>query len=167
MTVVNRVAAIAAALILASCTTSPLADENATTTTGTIPTPDSAPVPVTDGGPDATADESSECDRLHLQFLTAMGSVNGSADTLGRLDDELLAVADGLPPAYGNDARVLANAYGEYGDVLAEFDGDLGAAMADPEAGDLLDIIGESNVRAAYESVTGYFDDTCPVIDEP
>ncbi len=164
---VMRPAALLTALALGACTTA--LDESGPSTTGTLAPISSEPIEVNEGSEvtiTTEAEQASECDRGYLQFLTAMGTVNGSVDQLRAIDDELRSVGEGLPDGMADDIATLAEAYGEYGDTLAEFDGDLAAAQNDPNAAKVIEAIGAGDVINAYDEVAGYFDDNCPVVTD-
>lgn len=101
-----------------------------------------------------------ECKQLYTKFTSAMGALGtGSSADLGAIWDELGTV---LPDELKDDAAVLADAFGKLSDILQQYDGDITKAMADPEAVAAIEAVGSPEVTAASESITSYFEETCP-----
>jgi hypothetical protein len=154
-------------LPLAACSSLSTAPETSqTATTGTVPLPASTAEQFTTVAVTAVEPQGpSDCKRAHLRFLTALGMVNGSPEQQTSIDDELRAMADQLPAVYANDARLLANAYEEFTDAVAIHDGNLSVATTDAALEAALQAPSTGDALAAYESVSGYFEENCPIAD--
>jgi hypothetical protein len=134
-----------------------------------LPTATTVAPPATDGSgsdsPGATTPVpggvTGDCAAMYQEWAKAMGGVAS-----GQNDADMTNVFKGLeavvPDDLKDDVAVLSAAYGKYLTLITKYQGDISKAMQDPEVMKAIEDLGTTEVQAASDNISAYFDATCP-----